>query len=108
VTYLEMALGIMARRQPLGTELSKPNSESPDDTIPNPDLKKHSVREQMEDSLRQFGHPHAQLFPLIGKRVWTSQGTGKLLSVFATRCEVHPEGTHKTIRVRPEEVRLIQ
>jgi hypothetical protein len=66
------------------------------------------LRERMEASVRQFGQPHARLFPFLDKRVWTPQGPGKLLSVFATRCEVHLEGTHETIRVLTGEVRVIQ
>ncbi len=65
------------------------------------------LRKRMEASVKQFGQRHAWLFPLIGKRVWTPQGTGKLLSVFAKRCEVHPDRNDKTIRVRTQEVQLI-
>jgi hypothetical protein len=66
------------------------------------------LRERMEASARQFEQPHARLFPLIGKRVWTPEGEGTLLSVFATRCEVLLDGTQKVIRVLPGEVCVIQ
>jgi hypothetical protein len=64
--------------------------------------------ERMESSARQFGQPYAQLFPLIGKEVWTRRGKGRLLTVFATGCEVCPEGAKHSFRVRPEDVRLLQ
>jgi hypothetical protein len=57
---------------------------------------------------RQFGQTHARLFPLIGRRVSTPQGVGVLLSVYAELCEVHSDGSERTIRVRSEDVRLIQ
>src|SRR5690242_15913424 len=44
--------------------------------------------EQMNQSAKRFAQPHARLFPLIGKKVWTTKGQGILLQVFATRCQV--------------------
>ncbi len=64
--------------------------------------------ERIAESEARFGSPHARLFPLIGQRVWTPQGVGVLLSVFADRCEIYPDGSSQTIRVLPEHVRLIQ
>jgi hypothetical protein len=64
--------------------------------------------ERTAQSEARFGSPHARLFPLIGRRVWTPQAVGVLLSVFADRCEIHPDGVGQTIRVLPEHVRLIQ
>ena len=63
---------------------------------------------QETDAERRFGQPHARLFSLIGKRVWTPSGAGELLSVFAEQCEILPEGTTKTIRVCTADVRPIQ
>jgi hypothetical protein len=57
---------------------------------------------------RRFGRGHARLFPFLGKRVWTPQETGILLSVFADLCEIHPDGSKGTIRVRTKDVRPIQ
>jgi hypothetical protein len=37
---------------------------------------------------KRFGPAHAVLFPLIGKRVWTPRGPGRLETVYAKRCEV--------------------
>jgi hypothetical protein len=66
------------------------------------------LRKSMQSSKRRFGQPHARLFPLIGQRVWTPQGVGKLLAVFAARCEVHPDRNEGTIRVRTDDVEPIQ
>jgi hypothetical protein len=84
------------------------SATSTEGVIPLQDVADLSLRESMEDSLKRFGQPHAHLFPLIGKKVWTPRGKGKLLSVFVTGCEVCPEGAQESFRVRPEEVRLIQ
>ena len=51
-----------------------------------------------------FGQSHARLFPFLGKQVWTPTGTGTLLSAFADTCEILPDATTKTIRVRTEDV----
>jgi hypothetical protein len=60
------------------------------------------------DIERRFGQLHARLFPFIGKRVWTARGSGVLLQVFADKCEIHPDGAERTVRVPFEEVKLIQ
>jgi hypothetical protein len=91
----------------LGHDAGHPASPT-HDSVPLNDVDDLGLRKRMEDSVRRFEQPYARLFPLIGLRVWTPEGPGRLLSVFARCCEVHPEGTEKTIRVRPEEVRLIQ
>src|SRR5260370_5971744 len=57
--------------------------------------------ERVDQSAKQFSQPHARLFPLIGKKVWTTRGPGILLQVFATRCQVQPEGQQSTIYVSP-------
>ncbi|SRR5581483_1012074 len=57
---------------------------------------------------QRFGQSHARLFPFIRKRVWTPYGPGLLLSAYAEQCEILPDGTTKTIRVRSEDVRPIQ
>jgi len=36
----------------------------------------------------KFGHSHAILFSIIGKRVSTPRGPGRLETVYANRCEV--------------------
>ena len=36
----------------------------------------------------RFGQPHADLFPLLGRKVRTPQGPGTLLQVFADRVTV--------------------
>lgn len=64
--------------------------------------------EESFDAKRRFGQPHARLFPFIGKRVWTAQGAGLLLQVFADKCEIHPDGANHTVRVPFGEVKLIQ
>jgi hypothetical protein len=65
------------------------------------------VRDRMEASATQFGQPHACLFPLIGKRVATPRGIGRLITVFRQRCEVildaEPE---RAACFRPDEVGL--
>src|SRR5216110_653511 len=38
--------------------------------------------ERIERSAKQFPGPHARLFPLLGKKVWTFKGPGILLQVF--------------------------
>lgn len=35
-----------------------------------------------------YGQPHARLFPLIGRPVWTPQGAGRLVQVFSNRAAV--------------------
>ena len=37
------------------------------------------------DAQRRFGQPHARLFPFLGRKVWTPEGAGTLLQVFADR-----------------------
>ncbi len=106
MTYLEIALNVMASR-PLRDEPSERNSESPGDISPMEEAKSRYLLNRMAESERQFGHRHSRLFPLIGMSVWTPQGPGKLLCVFATQCEVLPDGNGKSIRVRTEDVRLI-
>jgi hypothetical protein len=64
--------------------------------------------EESLDAERRFGLPHGRLFPFIGKRVWTTRGAGLLLRVFADRCEIHPDGADRTVRVPFEDVKLIQ
>jgi hypothetical protein len=65
------------------------------------------VRDRMEASARQFEQPHAYLFPLIGKRVATPRGPGRLITVFEQRCEVVLDvGTERITCFRPEEVGL--
>jgi len=44
--------------------------------------------EDQRTPAQRFGHSHAILFPLIGKRVSTPRGPGRLETVYANRCEV--------------------
>jgi hypothetical protein len=37
------------------------------------------------DAQRRFGQPHARLSPFLGRKVWTPEGAGTLLQVFADR-----------------------
>jgi len=60
--------------------------------------------ERMEQSAKQFAQPHARLFPLLGKKVWTTRGSGILLQVFATRCQVQLEGQQSSIYASPEQI----
>ena len=46
------------------------------------------VRDRMKARAKQFGQSHACLFPLIGKKVVTPRGPGRLETVFAQACEV--------------------
>jgi hypothetical protein len=58
-------------------------------------------------SRAKFSQPHAHLFPLLGKRVLTPMGTGKLEQVFARECAVKLDGEGGLVRVPPDEVSLI-
>ena len=60
------------------------------------------------EAVERFGQAHARLFPFIGKRIWTPDGAGELLSVFAEQCEILLDGSLRTARVLPEDVRPIQ
>ncbi len=64
--------------------------------------------ERMAESEARFGSPHAGLFPLIGRRVWTPDGAGVLLTVFGDGCEIRPDPKAGVVRVRTEDVRPIQ
>jgi hypothetical protein len=37
---------------------------------------------------QRFGERHARLFPLLGRKVWTPQGSGTLIQVFANSVTV--------------------
>jgi hypothetical protein len=90
-------------------QLARQNASTPDEmTTVRRDVAGPGLRERMEESVSQFGQSHARLFPVIGKRVWTSQGTGKLLLVFARHCEILPDGASRTIRAPPEDVIVLQ
>ena len=64
--------------------------------------------ERIAESEARFGSPHARLFPLIGRLVWTPDGAGVLLTVFADGCEIRPNRKAGVVRVRTEDVRAIQ
>jgi hypothetical protein len=49
----------------------------------------------------RFGQSHALLFPLVGKRVSTPCGPGRLETVYAKRCEVVLDSEPKKIAVFP-------
>jgi hypothetical protein len=60
-------------------------------TTPAPTTAKQQPGEWPEESLdaaRRFAQPHAKLFPFIGRKVRTPQGTGTLVQVFANRVAV--------------------
>jgi Protein of unknown function (DUF3631) len=60
-----------------------------------------------EGSPERFGQPHARLFPLIGKQVWTPRGTGRLETAYATGCGVALDSTPGRLTVlRPDEIRI--
>jgi len=54
---------------------------------------------------RRFGHPAARLYPLLDRKVETSQGPGRLWQVFSSLAGVVLESNPKRVEfVRPEEV----
>src|ERR1700721_217372 len=60
------------------------------------------ARELREEAVFIKTHPApAALYLLIGKRVYTRRGIGKLLTVFWDRCEVQLDGEEKTVRLNP-------
>jgi hypothetical protein len=66
------------------------------------------VHDRMDSRARQFGQSHAYLFPLIGKRVVTPRGPGRLETVFAQRCEVVLDAEPGLMTCfRPEEIGLV-
>lgn len=65
------------------------------------------LRERMAASVRQFGLPHACLFPLIGKKVATPGGAGRLITVFSQRCEVALDAApERIVCFRPNDIGL--
>ena len=63
------------------------------DVVPAPIVASKSKRQQgwpeeSLDALRRFAQPHAKLFPFIGRKVRTPQGTGTLIQVFASKVAV--------------------
>jgi hypothetical protein len=67
----------------------------------NPDP---TLRLWMRESVDNFGWLYAALFPLIGHQVRTPQGTGTLVRVFASECEIQQDGAGLVIRVSPLKV----
>ena len=81
----ELALNVLARTQgvpsgvPRGTLAGTPAARmrEPPATAQGP------WPPESLDALRRFGQPHARLFPFLGRKVWTPEGAGTLLQVFA-------------------------
>jgi hypothetical protein len=61
--------------------------------------KTHVLSQEQADYRKRFGCSHAILFPLIGKRVLTPRGLGRLETVYAARCEVILESDPEKIVV---------
>lgn len=59
----------------------------------------HVLSREQTDYRERFGCAHAILFPLIGKRVSTPRGLGRLETVYAGRCEVILESDPEKIVV---------
>jgi hypothetical protein len=63
------------------------------------------ARQQDSPSGNRFGQPHADLFPLLGRKVRTPKGPGTLLQVFADRTIVLLDADlEKCSWFRPEEI----
>lgn len=62
--------------------------------------------QESRDCVRRFGHPHARLYPFLGRTVETSQGSGRLVQVFSDRAAVVLDGdpSHLTFLL-PAEIR---
>jgi hypothetical protein len=64
------------------------------------------------DSERSYGHCAARLYPLLGKKVWTPQGIGKLWQAFSARAGVILDGQKienaRTLRVTFFDPRTIR
>ncbi len=56
------------------------------------------------EAQRKFGEPSARLYPLIGLRVRTPRGTGKLLQVFVDRAAVLIDGENQVSSLAPVDV----
>jgi hypothetical protein len=63
-----------------------------------------TLRKRMWESVKKFEWLYAALYPLIGQQVQTPQGRGTLLTVFASQCEIRPDGSSQTYRVPPSAV----
>jgi hypothetical protein len=56
------------------------------------------------DAERQFGGPHARLYPFLGRTVETSSGPGRLLQVFSERAAVLLDGSDQTAYFPPADL----
>jgi TubC N-terminal docking domain len=93
----------------------QPRSAVPEDLIEEIRKHKPEIMELLRsggwpteclESERRFGQPHARLFPLLGRRVATPKGRGRLLQVFASRAAVRLEHAPDILTfLLPEEVR---
>jgi hypothetical protein len=63
-----------------------------------------ALRKRMWESVKKFEWLYVALYPLIGQQVQTPQGRGTLLTVFASQCEIRPDGTSQAYRVPPSAV----
>jgi hypothetical protein len=77
-----------------------PEAKRPEQLFPTPE-------QAFPGTPERFGQPHAHLFLLIGKQVWTPRGTGRLETAYATRCEVELDSSPGQLSVfQPEEIRI--
>lgn len=64
------------------------------------------LHQAMRESVEKFHRLYAALFPLIGQRVRTAQGTGTLLSISASQCEIRQNGNGRIHGVPLSEIHL--
>lgn len=74
-------------------------------SVPNASSEETHVGQQNRPAQNRFAQPHADLFPLLGRKVRTPQGPGTLLQVFAERTTVLLDSDlNKCSWFRPEEI----
>jgi hypothetical protein len=83
---LEIARAALPERVVWSSRAAEPKSGSADQ-VPVSDPRGAWPPESLEAE-RRLGHPHARLFPFIGRKVRTPEGPGTLLQVFADRATV--------------------
>ncbi len=65
--------------------------------------------EEMWHSQQRFGHKAARLYPLVGRKVRTTEGPGKLWQVLARRAGVVLDNDPKSVTfVSVEDVKLLK
>jgi len=74
-------------------------------SVPNTHTQGTPLGQQNSAADNRFGQPHADLFPLLGRKVRTPKGPGTLLQVFADRTTVLLDADlEKCSWFRPEEI----